>query len=119
MTFLIRDSSNRDRQGHTLSVYTQGRIRHTPILHDGFDLTMMSLTFTSLVELVHYFSRKPIFNQLCLQKPAKSYRNFLSEQKEHESRGILKSITVFKELENTISLKIHTLRAGKVFYSFF
>jgi hypothetical protein len=111
MTFLIRESSNRERQDYTITVYTNGTIRHSPIYRDGSDFMLMSKSFTSLIELVNYFSRKPIFKKLTLQKPAKSYSEFLKEQRQYEAEGINKNIRPSKTLEHNISLKVDTLRA--------
>jgi hypothetical protein len=71
---------------------------------------LMSLTFTSLVELVDYFSRKPIFKRLCLQKPAKSYSTFIQEQRHYGQKGIFKDIMIFKRLNHDVTLKVDTLR---------
>ncbi|CAF4047827.1 unnamed protein product [Rotaria sp. Silwood2] len=114
MTFLIRDSSNRARQDYTISVYINGIIRHSPIYRDGSDLMLMSLTFTSLIELVNYFSRKPIFRKLCLQKPAKSYADFINEQRQFKAQGINTHIIIFKTLDDAIQLKVDTLRTLQV-----
>ncbi|CAF0755909.1 unnamed protein product [Rotaria sordida] len=114
MTFLIRDSSNRPHQVHTISMYTNGVIRHTPIYLDGSDLMLMSSTFTNLIELVKYFSRKPIFRKLCLQKPAKSYADFINEQQRLAAQGINPNIIIFKTLEDAIQLKVDTLRILQV-----
>jgi hypothetical protein len=113
MTFLIRESSSRDRQDYTISVYSNDQIRHSPIYRDGSDLMLMSLTFTSLIELVNHFSRKPIFRKSTLQKPAKSYAEFLTEQRHYESQGINRNIMTSKPLDHDISLKVDTLRARK------
>ncbi|CAF0880334.1 unnamed protein product [Rotaria sp. Silwood1] len=114
MTFLIRDSSSRARQGYTISIYINGFIRHSPIYRDGSDLMLMSLTFTSLIELVNYFSHKPIFRKLCLQKPAKSYADFINEQQQFKAQGINTNIIIFKTLEDAIQLKVDTLRTLQV-----
>jgi hypothetical protein len=71
---------------------------------------LMSLTFTSLIELVDHFSRKPIFKKLCLQKPAITYSTFIKERSYFEKQGIHKDIMIFKRLNHDISLKVDTLR---------
>jgi hypothetical protein len=111
MTFLIRESSSRAGQDYAITVYTDGSIRHSPIYRDGSDFMLMSKTFTSLIELVNYFSRKPIFRKLTLKKSAKSYMDFLNEQRNYEAQGINKNIMNFKPLDHDISLKVDTLRA--------
>lgn len=113
MTFVIRESSARARQGYTISVYTNDTIRHSPIYREGEgeDLMLMSKTFTGLIELVIYFSHKPIFQKLTLKKPAKSYVEFLSEQHRYETQGINRNIMTFRPLSHNISLKVNTLRA--------
>ena len=112
MTFLIRESSARTRQDYTISIYSNNCIRHSPIYREGFDLMLMSKTFTSLIELVHYFSHKPIFQKLILKKPAKSYAEFLNEQNRSESQGMHKNNMTFRPLDHHISLKLATIRAG-------
>ena len=113
MSFLIRESSSRDKQGYTISVYSNGGVRHSPIFCDGFDLMLMAISFTSLTELVGYFSRKPIFSELTLQKPAKLYSDFTNEPNRSKTLGTQNSAMAFKQLENNISLKVDTLRARK------
>lgn len=110
MTFLIRESSSRARQDYAITVYTNGTARHSPIYRDGSDFMLMSKTFTSLVELVDYFSRKPIFQKLTLQKPAKSYAEFLNDRRRYEAEGINKNIMTSKSLESSLTLKVHTIR---------
>jgi hypothetical protein len=72
----------------------------------------MSKSFTSLTELVHYFSRKPIFQKLTLKKPAKHYSEFINEQHCSKTLEMKKNLMNFKPLEQEISLKVGTLRAG-------
>lgn len=110
MTFLIRESSSRTGQDYAISIYTNDSIRHSPIYRDGSDLMLMSNSFTSLIEMVNYFSRKPIFGKLTLQKPAKLYKEFVDEQLRYEAEGINKNITTSKSLEPEITLKVHTIR---------
>jgi hypothetical protein len=111
MTFLIRESSSRTGQDYTMSVYSEGGIRHLPIYREGSDLMLMSKSFTSLIELVDYFSRNSIFQKLTLQKPAKSYAEYFNEQN-HQAQIINKNTMTFKSLEPQITLKVDTLRAG-------
>lgn len=112
MTFLIRKSSNRDGQDYTLSVYHNGSVRHSAIYTDGADLMLQSKTFTSLVEIVDYYSHKPVFNGLTLQTPAKSYAEFLREQQKYGTHGTNKHI-IFQPLEPTISLQADQFRISK------
>ena len=119
MTFLIRESSSRARQGYSISVYTNGLIRHSPIYRDETDLMLMSLTFTSLTELVHYFSRKPIFQKFCLQKPAMTYSQYISEQRQYHMQGIHKDIMISKRLDTYIPLKVSTIRTRKFYVSLY
>jgi hypothetical protein len=111
MTFLIRESSNRAGQDYTISVYTNGSVRHSPIFRDGSDLMLMSLTFTSLVDLVNFYRRKPIFRQLTLQNPAKPYSEFFFKR-QHTAQEINKDI-IFKPLGPVISLKADEFEPGK------
>ena len=113
MTFLIRNSSNRIGQDYTLSIYTNDAVRHIPIYRDDIDLMVMSATFTSLVEIVSYFSRTAIFGKVYLKKPAKSYSQFISEQNKFEASKVQKYIIISKPLEDNITLKIESLRVGK------
>ena len=113
MTFLIRESSNRTNQDYTISVYTNNSIRHSPIYREGSDLMLMAKSFTSLIELVSYFSRKPIFQKLILQKPAKSYADFINEKHRYGTPQCNTNITAFKLLEHDMSLKVETLRSSK------
>ncbi|CAF1590759.1 unnamed protein product [Adineta ricciae] len=113
MTFLIRKSSNRDRQDYTLSVYHNGGIRHSAIYTDGPDLMLQSKTFTSLVEIVDYYSHKPVFNDLTLQAPAKSYAEFLRERERYGTLGTNKHIT-FQQLESEISLQADQFRIRNI-----
>jgi hypothetical protein len=112
MSFLIRESSARAGQDYTITVYTNNSIRHSPIYREGSDFMLMSKTFTSLNELVNYFSRKPIFQKLTLQKPAKLYSDFIKEQHHHKTQEIKQNTMTFKTLEHDISLKVDTLRAS-------
>jgi len=111
MSFLIRESSNRAQQEYTITVYTNNTIRHSPIYREGSDFMLMSKTFTSLNELVAYFSRNPIFRRLTLQKPAKLYSEYLNEQHRYKTQGINKNTMTFRPLDHDISLKVGTLRA--------
>jgi len=111
MTFLIRESTSRTGHDYTICVYLKGAIRHSPIYREGSDFMLMSKSFTSLIELVDYFSRNSIFHKLTLQKPAKSYAEFFNEQK-HQAQIINKNTMTFKSLEPQITLKVDTLRAG-------
>ncbi|CAF1155473.1 unnamed protein product [Adineta ricciae] len=113
MTFLIRKSSNRDRQDYSLSVYYNGGIRHSPIYTDGTDLMLQSKTFTSLVEIVDYYSHKPVFNGLTLQAPAKSYEEFLREREQNGTHGTNKHI-IFQPLEAAISLQADQFRIRNI-----
>lgn len=110
MAFLIREATTRPRQVYSISVYTDGMIRHSPIYRDGDDLMLMTLSFTGLVELVDYFTRKSIFRKLCLQKPAKLYAEFIKERSQYEAAGINQRIISFKQLNSEISLKVKALR---------
>ena len=112
MTFLIRKSSNRAQQDYTLSVYYNGGIRHSAIYTDGSDLMLQSKTFTSLVEIVDYYSHKPVFNGLTLQAPAKSYTEFLREREQYGTHGTNKHMN-FQPLEPTISLQAEQFRISK------
>lgn len=114
MTFLIRESSTRARQDYTISVYSNNCIRNLPIYREGVDLMLMSKTFTSLIELVNYFSQKPLFDKLILKNPAKSYAEYLNEQNRYEKQGLNKNIMTFRPLDHHISLKVATLRASKI-----
>lgn len=117
MTFLIRESSTRARQDYTISVYSNNCIRNLPIYREGVDLMLMSKTFTSLIELVNYFSQKPLFDKLILKNPAKSYAEYLNEQNRYEKQGLNKNIMTFRPLDHHISLKVATLRASKISFS--
>lgn len=108
MTFLIRESSNRVRQDHTISVYSNGTVRHAPIYRDGSDLMLMASTFTSLMELVHYYSRKPLFDNKTLGKAAMRYSDFIEKRREFCSHGN----NALKPLSNTIELKTKTICAS-------
>lgn len=109
--FLIRKSSSRHRQDYTVSLYANGGVRHFPIYNDGLDLMLMSKTFTSLVEIVNYFSHKPIFNGLTLRTPAKSYAEFIEEQRRH-AVGENNKNYVFIPLQSTIVLQTDKLHHG-------
>lgn len=113
MTFLIRESSRRSGQEYSISIYSDASVRHSPIYRDGSDLMLMSLTFTSLVELVNYFSRKPIFQKLTLGQPAIRYSEFVEKQRDYQSQGLSKSVIFFRTLPNEIELQIGTLRASE------
>lgn len=110
MTFLIRESSVRTRQDYTISIYTNHCVRHSPIYREGVDLMLMSKTFTSLMELVNYFSHKPIFDKLILRKAAKPYGEHLN----HQNQGVNQNIMTFLPLDHHISLKVATLRTSKI-----
>ena len=118
MTFLIRETSTRHRQGYTISIYANGLVHHLPINVDDSVLTLMSSTFTNLIELVHYFSSEPILMKLCLQKPAKNYFDFINERRQYAAQGIHENIVIYKSLSHEISLKINTLRLRKMLTSF-
>ncbi|CAF1065887.1 unnamed protein product [Adineta steineri] len=113
MTFLIRESSHRYLQDYTLSVYTSGTIRHSPIYREGSDFMLMSKTFTSLVEMVHYYSHKPIFNNLTLQNPARPYSILKSERRQQSTQENNQTM-VFKPLNSTISLQADKIRTGSI-----
>ncbi|CAF0762699.1 unnamed protein product [Adineta steineri] len=113
MTFLIRESSHRYLQDYTLSVYTSGTIRHSPIYREGSDFMLMSKTFTSLVEMVHYYSHKPIFNNLTLQNPARPYSILKSERRQQSTQENNQTM-VFKPLNSTISLQADKIRTGRI-----
>jgi len=117
MTFLVRESSTRAGQGYTISVYSKGAIRHSPIYRDGSDLMLMAKSFTSLIELVDYFSRNSIFQKLTLQKPAKSYVEFFNEQHHYKAQSVNKNIMAYKSLEPQITLKVDTFRGSSFFLS--
>ena len=119
MTFLIRESSRRSGQEYSISIYSDASVRHSPIYRDGSDLMLMSLTFTSLVELVNYFSRKPIFQKLTLGQPAIRYNEFIEKQRDYQSQGLSKSVIFFRTLPNEIELQIGTLRASEFVRSLF
>ena len=108
MTFLIRESSNRARQDHSISVYSDGQVRHAPIYRDGPDFMLMASTFTSLMELVDHYTRKALFDNKILRKPAIPYADFVERRLNSRSQGN----NAFKPLNNTIELKIRTLRAS-------
>ncbi|UJR35131.1 hypothetical protein I4U23_027902 [Adineta vaga] len=109
MTFLIRKSSNRIRQDYTLSVYSNGNVRHSPIYTEGHDLMLQAKTFTSLIEIVDYYSHKPVFNDLTLQTPAKLYADFLHERRQYATHGDNKHI-IFQPLESAIALQADQIR---------
>jgi hypothetical protein len=111
MTFLIRESSNRAGQDYTISVYTNGSVRHSPIFREGSDLMLMSLTFTSLVDLVNFYRRKPIFRQLTLQNPAKPYSEYFSGRQ--RTAPEINTDIIFKPLGPAISLKADEVEPGK------
>ena len=109
MTFLIRESTSRSEQVYAVSLYSNGVVRHSAIYRDGSDLMFMALTFTSLMELVHFYSRKPIHDNKPLQKAAITYQEFMDRRRNYGTQGN----NAFKPLETTIELKIKTLRAGQ------
>ena len=113
MTFLIRESSNRDRQDYSISVYSNGSTCHSRIYRDGSDLMLMSLTFTSLMELVDYFTRKPIFHNQTLRNPAISYKKFIELKREYRLKGLNRNINYIRALNDKIQLKIQTLRTSQ------
>jgi hypothetical protein len=112
MTFLIRQSLNRPHQAYSMSIYYNGSVHHTPIYRDGSDLMLMSSTFTSLIELVDYFSRKPVFSSKTLERAAIAYAEFLDKQRQYQSQGLSSNVTFLRPLSKTIELKVDALRAS-------
>jgi hypothetical protein len=115
MSFLIRDSSKRDHQEYSISLYTNGTIRHSPIYRAGYGLMLMSKTFSSLIELVSYYTRKPIFDKISLAKPALAYQDYINKQRQFGAQGIHKEIMNFIPLKYELTLRIDTLRTRKFF----
>lgn len=116
MTFLIRESSRRTRQGYSLSVFVNNAPRHIPIYRDGEDLMLMSNTFTSLIELVEYFYQKPLVSNFTLKKPAKPYEEFLNDVHRTEIEDENEGMMMQRSLDYNITLKVTTLKLGLVFF---
>lgn len=114
MTYLIRESNRLPRQVYTISIFTDGSTRHSPIYSDDSTLMLMAIMFTNLVELVKYFSRKPIFKNQSLKKSAPRYLEFRERQLEQRPFEVTNRDISFKPLSPQISLKIDALTIRKL-----
>lgn len=70
---------------------------------------LMASTFTSLMELVDHYTRKPLFDNKVLRKAAIPLADFIERRLNSRSQGN----NAFKPLSNTIELKSRTLRASQ------
>ncbi|CAF1643785.1 unnamed protein product, partial [Didymodactylos carnosus] len=109
MSFLIRESSNRTHQGYTISVYVDNSTRHSPIYGDSDCLMCMSVTFTSLIELVAYYKKRPIFGHLCLTNPAPNYSQYQQQLKNNLLNGKINAAKNLA-LENDMKINKNILR---------
>ena len=75
---------------------------------------LMAMMFTNLVELVNYFSRKPIFKNQSLKKPAPRYFDFRERQLRQRPSELRSRDINFKPLSPDISLKIDALRIRRL-----
>lgn len=114
MTFLIRESFKPPNHDYSLSVFVNNALRHVPIHRDGEDLMSMSKPFTGLIELVEYFSQNPIFDNLTLQKPAKSYDDFLKAGRRAEQEEENKDRMFQQSLDNILTFKVSTLSISSI-----
>lgn len=66
--FLVRPSEKED-SGYSISFRAEGRIKHCRVLHDERLFVIGTSTFESLVELIQFYERHPLYKQVTLKYP--------------------------------------------------
>lgn len=64
--FLVRPSEN---GGYSVSFRAEGRIKHCRVLHDERLYVIGTSTFESLVDLVEFYERHPLYKRVTLKHP--------------------------------------------------